>query len=119
MGVLLAVGAGAQAMQVRARQTPSISPTELQAFSRDFDALFDNIGMSLVEIFDVLAARQNNPAFRAVIRQIGDRLAQGATLSREMAKFPLVFDAGYIAVIQDGEYHGTLEVSLHQLAQRA
>ena len=118
VGVLLAVGAGAQAMRVRARQTEGIGPDEVRAFSRDFSVLIDG-GMSLVATCDTLAARQNNMTFRAIIRQISDKLAEGATLSKEMAKFPLAFDADYIAVIQDGEYHGTLEESLHQLAQRA
>lgn len=115
---LLALGVDAQAMRIQTRLTEGLSPDEVRAFSRDFSVLVDG-GMSLVATCDTLAARQNNPAFAAIIRQISDELAQGACLSREMARFPGVFDASYIVVIQNGEYHGTLEESLHQLAQRA
>ncbi len=105
-------------MRVRARQSQSVSRDELRAFSQGFAVLVDS-GMSLVATLDTLAARQNNPALRAIIEQVNTEIAQGATLSKELAKFPQVFDADYIAVIQDGEYYGTLEESLHQLAQRA
>ena len=118
VGALLALGAGAQAMRVRARQAQSVSREEVNAFSRGF-AVFLDSGTSLVESFDTLAARQNNPAFRVILEQISSEVAEGATLSRVMAKFPLVFDADYIAVIQEGEYHGTLEESVFQLARRA
>ena len=118
IGALLALGAGAQAMQVRARQAQSVSPDDLRAFTQGFAVLIDR-GMSLVESFDTLAAHQSNAAFGAVLRQIRDGLAEGATLSKEMARFPDIFNDAYIAVIREGEYHGTLEESAYQLAHTA
>ena len=115
-GALLAAGAGAKAMLVRRRKA-TVSHEEVAAFTRQFAVLLDRGGLSLVEILDTLIEKQENPAFRAILRQINAEVAEGATLSREMAKYPSVFDAAYIAAIQQGEYEGTLEVTVQQLAQ--
>ena len=117
-GLLLALAAGAQAGRIPLQQAEGVSQEEVRAFSQEFAVLLDSGDHSLVSALETMAGRQSNGQFRAVLAQIQVGVEEGSTLSGQMAKFPAVFDAPYIACIEQGEVHGTLEDSIHQLARR-
>lgn len=88
------------------------------AFTKLFSALIDS-GISLVAALDRLAEQEADSDFRAAIIQIRTDLFNGSRLSSPMRKYPQYFSEAYIAVIEEGEVAGQLEVSLNQLANAA
>ncbi len=57
-----------------------------------------------------------NPGFRKVLVDIGNRINAGSTLADAMASYPKIFDITYTSVVSAGEASGSLDEVLSKLA---
>lgn len=74
------------------------------------------VGVPLLEALDTLS-RQYRGAFQALVLQLRERIASGASLAEAFAEHPTVFDELCVTVTGVGEDCGTLDEALQRLAQ--
>ncbi len=93
-----------------------VAQKELVAFTHQLATLLQ-AGVPLVECLDILSSQGENPTFQSLVIQIRDAVEGGSTLVESFGKFPAVFPAFYLNMIEVGEATGQLDDSLNQLAQ--
>lgn len=84
-------------------------------FLRQIAALL-HAGIALDFGCRILAEQHPHPAWRALLEQIADRLAQGQTLSALLEQWPTVFPPLFIALLRTGELTGKLDLCCQHLA---
>jgi len=84
-------------------------------FCRQFATMI-NAGVSLVRCLAVLEVQTQSPKLKEIIRDIQTQVEGGSTLSKSVAKYPLVFSNLFIGLIRAGEVGGVLDESLDRLA---
>lgn len=89
---------------------------DLAVFCRQFSTMVD-AGVSLVRCLDVLGRQSQNPRLKKILKDIGERVEGGESLSRAMQRHPRSFDNLFIGLIRAGEIGGVLEESLQRLSQ--
>jgi type IV pilus assembly protein PilC len=87
----------------------------LSIFCRQFATMI-NAGVSLVRCLDVLEQQTDSAKLKEIIRDIEGEVEGGATLSRSMAKHPLVFSNLATGLVRAGEVGGVLDETLDRLA---
>ncbi len=92
-----------------------VSQKQLTAFTRQLSTLQD-AGLPILRSLRILEQQQKPGLLRVVIRQVGEDVEGGATLSEAMAKHPRAFDRLYVNMVQAGEAGGVLDVILNRLA---
>lgn len=92
-----------------------VSLRHLSIFCRQFATMI-NAGVSLVRCLDVLEQQTDSARLKEIIRDIETEVEGGATLSRSMAKFPLVFSNLATGLVRAGEVGGVLDETLERLA---
>jgi len=73
-------------------------------------------GSSLQRALEMLASESKNRVLRKILFSLRKTLDEGGSLSTGMAKFPTVFNARFVSVVEVGEHTGGLAPSLEQLA---
>lgn len=107
--------ASRQAAAVRPRRVPS---AHLTIFIRQFASLVRSY-VPLLRALAILEEQSRHPYLRYVLRQVGEEVRQGQTLSAALAKFPMVFPPLYVNLIHSGEVSGALDAVLERLATQA
>ncbi|HEX2099750.1 MAG TPA: type II secretion system F family protein [Candidatus Synoicihabitans sp.] len=74
-------------------------------------------GLSAGEGVRLLSQRLKDPALRTLSNGLWDRISEGASLSRAMAEFPVVFDEATLNLLQAGEATGSLNDTLARLIE--
>jgi len=92
-----------------------VSQKQLTAFTRQLSTLQD-AGLPILRSLRILEQQQKPGLLRVVIRQVGEDVEGGSTLSEAMAKHPRAFDRLYVNMVQAGEAGGVLDVILNRLA---
>lgn len=87
---------------------------DLIVFSRQLATLLES-GVAILPALQLLADQVGNPILRQALRQVGEDIQAGASLSEALARHPRVFPVLYQRMIQVGERTGRLEAILHQL----
>lgn len=87
----------------------------LATFCRQFSTMVD-AGVSLVRCLDVLGTQTQDPKLKKILRDIGERVEGGESLSRAMQRHPRTFSNLFIGMIRAGEVGGVLEETLQRLA---
>jgi type IV pilus assembly protein PilC len=87
----------------------------LSVFCRQFSTMVD-AGVSLVRCLDVLAQQTQDSRLKKILRDIGERVEGGESLSRAMQRHPKAFSNLFIGLIRAGEVGGVLEESLQRLS---
>jgi type IV pilus assembly protein PilC len=90
--------------------------TNLSVFCRQFSTMVD-AGVSLVRCLDVLGHQTQDPKLKKILKDIGERVESGESLSRAMMRHPKAFNNLFIGLIKAGEVGGVLEESLQRLSQ--
>lgn len=72
-------------------------------------------GLSISEALNTLALQAESRAFKKIITLVREDVEQGRLLSAGLSKFPRVFPAIFVSMIQIGEVSGTLEEVLLEL----
>src|SRR5690606_24325714 len=88
---------------------------DLVIFTRQFSTMID-AGLPLVQGLDILSSQTENPNFKAVLRQVKEKVESGATFADALADHPKVFDDLYVQLIRAGEVGGILDTILQRLA---
>jgi type IV pilus assembly protein PilC len=87
----------------------------LSVFCRQFSTMVD-AGVSLVRCLDVLGQQTQDAKLKKILRDIGERVEGGESLSRAMQRHPRTFSNLFIGMIRAGEVGGVLEETLQRLA---
>lgn len=75
-------------------------------------------GLSIIEALKILELQIENPAFKKIIGQIQKQIETGKALSESLARFPKLFPAVYIKMINAGEATGKLDESLKEIVSQ-
>lgn len=105
-----------------ALDTEGTSPTKrvkLKHLAMFYVQLSDllNAGVPILRAMDTLARQNNSPALTAILKELRDDVAGGATLADAMEKHPKVFGELYVGMIRAGESGGFLEEVLTRLGE--
>ena len=73
-------------------------------------------GSSLQRSLEMLENESKNRVLRKILTSIRKTLDEGGTLSAGMAKYPAVFNASFVSVVEVGEHTGGLAPALEQLS---
>jgi len=111
-----AAATGRRKKAAGARFFGRVSQKMLTQFTRQLSTLQD-AGLPILRSLHILEQQQKPGLLRVVIRQVGEDVEGGATLSEAMAKHPRAFDRLYVNMVQAGEAGGVLDVILIRLAE--
>jgi type IV pilus assembly protein PilC len=92
-----------------------VSTKQLTSFTRQLSTLQD-AGLPVLRSLRILEQQQKPGMLRNVIKQVGEDVEGGATLSEAMARHPKAFDRLYSNMVAAGEAGGVLDVILQRLA---
>ena len=94
---------------------PGITTRDLVIFTRQFATMID-AGLPLVQCLEILGDQQENPTFKAIIREIKADVEQGSTFAEALGKHPKAFDALFVNLVAAGEVGGILDTIMNRLA---
>jgi len=69
-----------------------------------------------VQGLEILAAQNENPQFKQVLREVKEKVESGSTFADALRDHPKVFDDLYVQLVQAGEVGGILDTILQRLA---
>jgi len=114
-----AEAAGASSAAAKKRRSPGgigrVKVKEITQFTRQLSTLQD-AGLPILRSFRILEQQQKPGMLRVILRNVGDDVEGGATLSEAMSRNPKAFDRLYCNMVAAGESGGVLDVILQRLA---
>lgn len=84
--------------------------------SRQLATLFSS-QVSALKAFTLLSENADNKTLAGQLRQIGDDLQAGSSISEALSKYPDTFSEFYVAMVKAGEESGKLNETFEYLAQ--
>jgi type IV pilus assembly protein PilC len=93
----------------------SVTPKELQVFTRQFAVLI-NSGVPIVQSLEALIGPGRSPALNNALKQILEEVGKGRRLAECLKEHPGVFDNMYVNLVHAGEEGGVLDTVLERLA---
>lgn len=75
-------------------------------------------GLPLVNSLELLAKENDSPAWRCILQEISQKVAQGQPFSEVISDYPMIFPPIYYRLISTGELTGKLDQCCSQLAQQ-
>ncbi len=88
---------------------------DISAFTREISALLA-AAIPIPQALDSLGEEEENPAFRAVVQQLGEAVRKGESLSTALESHPALFSKLYVSMIRVGEEAGVLPKVMNDLA---
>lgn len=88
---------------------------DLALFSRQM-AVMIRAGVPILQALDTIAAQVHKEAFKAILRAMMADIRGGDSLSRSMSKYPKIFNAFILGIVQTGEASGQLLHALESLS---
>jgi len=88
---------------------------DISAFTREISALLA-AAIPIPQALDSLGEEEENPAFRAVVQQVGEAVRKGESLSTALESHPALFSRLYVSMIRVGEEAGVLPKVMNDLA---
>lgn len=92
----------------------SIRPRELIDFTHNLVLVLTS-GIPIREGLIEMSQEFENPGFRKVLADVGNRINAGSTLTDAMAEYPKIFNQTYTNVVAAGEASGSLDEVLRKL----
>lgn len=105
-----------KAGKVKQKNHGKVKLKNLSVFCRQFSTMVD-AGVSLVRCLDVLGRQTQDPKLKKILRDLGERVESGESLSRAMQRHPRTFNNLFLGLIKAGEVGGVLEETLQRLSQ--
>ncbi len=93
---------------------PKVTNKDLVIFTRQFSTMID-AGLPLVQGLTILAEQNENPTFKAMLKEITKNVEGGSTLAEAMKKHK-IFDSLFVNLVAAGEVGGILDTILRRLA---
>src|SRR5271169_1013505 len=84
-----------------------ISRKAITAFTREISALLA-AAIPIPQALDSLGEEEENPAFRAVVQQLGEGVRKGESFSTALGQHPKLFNNLYVSMVRVGEEAGVL-----------
>ena len=84
---------------------------EITAFGRQLSSL-TRAGVPILRAISIVGDASSNPHFKNLLTLIQTEVKNGAPLSAALAQHPKLFPPLYLALVQAGEFGGTLDKSL-------
>lgn len=78
--------------------------------------IMTSTGLSMIRIFDILAAQAKNKSERAALLDIREKINKGTPLSEAMSSYPGIFSELFLSMVKIGEESGTLDEIFKTLA---
>ena len=94
---------------------PKIKEKDKIVFTRQFSTMID-AGLPLVQSLEILAQQTENRELAKSIKEIKMTVEGGSTFADALRKYPKVFDALYVNMVEAGEAGGILDTILARLA---
>src|SRR6185312_7267724 len=104
-----------KARSPKAKSYGKVKLGHLAVFCRQFSTMVA-AGVSLVRCLDVLGQQTQDPKLKKILRDVGERVEGGESLSRAMQRHPKAFSNLFIGLVKAGEVGGVLEESLQRLS---
>lgn len=101
--------------KVKVEFSSGVSRQDLVVFVRQFATMID-AGLPLVQCLDLIASQQANKKFKAILLDIKDTVAGGATFAQALERHPKIFDTLFVNLVAAGEVGGILDTILNRLA---
>ena len=79
-------------------------------------AIMVRTALPLMEALEMLAAQEEDPTFKAVIRDVARSVREGKPMSTAMGRYPKVFDEVYLSLLSAGEASGKMAEMLDRIA---
>ncbi len=92
-----------------------VSPGALGNFYDQLGSLY-RAGIGMHAVVSDMAARVGSMRLRPILQAIAPNIAQGESLSENLAAYPQVFPAGPVGSVRAGELTGNLDEVAHDLA---
>ncbi|MFQ5807310.1 MAG: type II secretion system F family protein [Phycisphaerae bacterium] len=93
-----------------------VSTKSLTQFTRQLSTLQD-AGLPILRSIKILEQQQKPGMLKNSLKQVGEDVEGGATLSEAMARHPKVFNRLYSNMVAAGEAGGVLDIILQRLAE--
>ena len=93
-----------------------VSEGEITNFTRQLATMI-NSGLPINKSLQICHDQTDNKNFKTIILEISRDIDSGTSLSGAMARYPLLFDLSYTALIKAGESSGKLDTTLNRLAE--
>jgi len=84
-------------------------------FARQLSTLQD-AGLPILRSLRILQEQQRSGSFKKIIRNVGDDIEGGSTLSEALARYPRTFDRLFVSMVAAGEAGGVLDLILARVA---
>jgi len=110
-----AQAAAAAKRKVPGSQFGTVSVKQVTQFTRQLSTLQD-AGLPILRSLRILEQQQKPGLLKTIIRDVGEDVEGGMTLSEAMGRHPKAFDRLYANMVQAGEAGGVLDVILQRLA---
>jgi type IV pilus assembly protein PilC len=88
---------------------------DITVFTRQLATLIE-AGLPLLRALNILEEQCESTQLKSILRDIGEEIEGGSTLSEGFAKYPRVFTKLYINMVRAGEIGGVLEAVLIRIA---
>lgn len=92
-----------------------VRPADLANATRQLVTLLSS-GLPLMEALNVLVDQEENRSLKAALSSVRDSVREGSSLADAVRTNPAVFSQLYGNMVAAGEASGTLEITLHRLA---
>ena len=109
-------GALVSAGRLTIRGRLHVRPKQLAVLTRQLATSME-AGLPLVTALEVMGEELDHAPSREMLRQLRNRVQEGASLSEAMAEHPRVFSVMYVRLVRVGETGGILDTVLAQLAE--
>ena len=96
------------------RPKPKISLKDITFCTAQL-AIMVRSALPILESLEILAEQAPNPSLKALLKDIGKSVSEGAPLSVAFARHPETFDQIYISLLAAGEAGGDLDTMLERL----
>ena len=93
----------------------TVTEKDITLFTRQLATMLKS-GVPLLQAFDIVGKRHDNPAVSRLLMDIKTDVETGSSLEQAFRKFPLLFDDLYCNLIGAGEAAGILDGLLDRLA---
>jgi len=112
------VGKGLEAKKTSGKSflKDSVSPKDLQVFTRQF-AVLVSAGVPIVQSLEAMITGSRSAAMGRAVEKVVEEIEKGRRLADAMAMVPDVFDRMYVNLIRAGEEGGVLDTVLNRLAE--
>lgn len=92
-----------------------VSNRDIVLFTRQLSSLIDS-GVNIINALNIVTNQTNNKYFKALLKDIMDKIKDGKPLSDSVASHREIFSDLYTAMIRTGESSGKLNTTLKELS---